>query len=290
MTSLNILSGGAAQGLVASLGPKFKAQTGLDIAGEFGAVGAMADKLRNGTEADIVILTAAIVGKLGQENRVVGASIADIGLVETAMAVRAGDPTVSVGDAAASGQTGVASGLSRTGMSVPDGIVALSSIVRVSGVYAGVIRNAIGDAWIADSYERAANASRLTPLAVVTRDGDVFRGPYLVTGGLHEQARGILETKGEIKDLRGRIQAERDGLLRLGQETGAIEAAISQATNAIAALAAEHHKQEKAVVAHDARLQHAVDEATEAAKESPPSPLEVIERDVWADGGSSWRS
>src|SRR5712671_124018 len=37
-------------------------------------------------------------------------------------------------------------------------------------------------------------------------------------------------------------------------------------------------------------VQRAVDEATEAAKESPPSPLEVIERDVWADGGSSWRS
>ena len=89
MTSLNILSGGAAQGLVATLGPTFKAQTGLDIAGEFGAVGAMADKLRNGTEADIVILTAAIVGKLADENRVVGASIADIGLVETAIAVRA---------------------------------------------------------------------------------------------------------------------------------------------------------------------------------------------------------
>ncbi len=101
MTSLNILSGGAAQGLVASLGPKFKARTGLDIAGEFGAVGAMADKLRSGTAADIVILTAAIVGKLADENRVVGASIADIGLVETAMAVRADDPKVSVDDAAA---------------------------------------------------------------------------------------------------------------------------------------------------------------------------------------------
>ena len=46
MTRLNILSGGAAQGLVGSLAPAFKAQTGLDIAGEFGAVGAMADKLR----------------------------------------------------------------------------------------------------------------------------------------------------------------------------------------------------------------------------------------------------
>jgi chromosome segregation protein len=174
----------------------------------------------------------------------------------------------SVDDAVASGQSGVASGLSRTEVSVPEGIVALSSIVRVSGVYAGAIRHAVGDAWIADSYERAANASRLTPLAVVTRDGDVFRGPCLVTGGLHEQARGILETKGEIKDLRGRIQAEHDGLLRLAEETASLEATIAQASNAVAALVAEHHKQEKAVVAQDAQLQHAVDEATRLAQKS----------------------
>jgi molybdate transport system substrate-binding protein len=101
MSSLNILSGGAAQGLVGSLAPQFKAQTGLDIAGEFGAVGAMADKLRGGTPADIVILTAAIVARLADENRVAGGSIADIGLVETAIAVRAGDPLVTVNDAAA---------------------------------------------------------------------------------------------------------------------------------------------------------------------------------------------
>ena len=101
MTVLNILSGGAAQGLVASLAPEFKAQTGLDIAGEFGAVGAMADKLRTGTKADIIILTAAIVAKLAEENWVVPASITDIGLVETAVAVRAGDSMVRVNDAAA---------------------------------------------------------------------------------------------------------------------------------------------------------------------------------------------
>jgi hypothetical protein len=61
MNALNILSGGAAQGLVASLAPKFKAQTGLDMPGEFGAVGAMADKLRQVMPADIVILTSAII-------------------------------------------------------------------------------------------------------------------------------------------------------------------------------------------------------------------------------------
>jgi molybdate transport system substrate-binding protein len=98
MTALNILSGGAAQGLVASLAPRFKALTGFDIEGEFGAVGAMADKLRKGTPADIVILTAAIVAALAEEKLVERASITDIGLVETAVAVRAGDPLVAVND------------------------------------------------------------------------------------------------------------------------------------------------------------------------------------------------
>ena len=71
MSTLNILSGGAAQGLVASLTPAFKTLTGFDIAGEFGAVGVMAGKLRAGTPADIVILTAALVAKLAGEKLVV---------------------------------------------------------------------------------------------------------------------------------------------------------------------------------------------------------------------------
>src|SRR5216684_9285153 len=100
MTVLHILSGGAAQGLVASLAPKFKALTGLDIEGEFGAVGAMADKLRSGTPADIVVLTAAMIADLAKEKLVIGDSISDIGLVETAIAVRAGDPPVQVNAAA----------------------------------------------------------------------------------------------------------------------------------------------------------------------------------------------
>jgi molybdate transport system substrate-binding protein len=100
MKNVNILSGGAAQGLVASLASAFKSKTGFDIAGEYGAVGAMADKLRQGVPTDIIILTAALVAKLADEKLVVPASIADVGLVETAVAVRAGDPKVDVGDAA----------------------------------------------------------------------------------------------------------------------------------------------------------------------------------------------
>lgn len=99
MTALNILSGGAAQGLVASLAPKFRQMTGFDISGEFGAVGAMAEKLRKGTPADIVILTAKIIADIAGENLVRKASISDVGLVETALAVRAGDSRVAVTDA-----------------------------------------------------------------------------------------------------------------------------------------------------------------------------------------------
>ena len=100
MSTLNILSGGAAQGLVASLTPPLKALTGFDIAGEFGAVGVMADKLRAGARADIIILTAALVAKLAEEKLVVSGSMADVGLVETALAVRTGDPQAVVRDVA----------------------------------------------------------------------------------------------------------------------------------------------------------------------------------------------
>jgi molybdate transport system substrate-binding protein len=100
MTALNILSGGAAQGLVAGLAPDFKKLTGFDIAGEFGAVAVMAEKLRNGTAADIVILTAKMIADLAGERLVVRVSIADVGLVETAIAVRTRDPKVGANDAA----------------------------------------------------------------------------------------------------------------------------------------------------------------------------------------------
>jgi molybdate transport system substrate-binding protein len=99
MRTINILSGGAAQGLVASLAPALKAATGFAIAGEFGAVGSMADKLRSGVAADIIILTAALVAKLGADGLVVPSSIADVGLVETALAVRSRDAKVSADNA-----------------------------------------------------------------------------------------------------------------------------------------------------------------------------------------------
>jgi molybdate transport system substrate-binding protein len=100
MTALRILSGGAAQGLVAGLAPRFKALTGLDIDGEFGAVGTMAGKLEAGDGADLVVLTAAVIAELVRKGLVIRDTARDIGIVETAIALRAGDPPVSISDAA----------------------------------------------------------------------------------------------------------------------------------------------------------------------------------------------
>lgn len=93
---LRVLSGGAAQGLVNASAAPFKAQTGCDIDGTFGAVGAMRDKLLGGAPADLLILTRALIEEL--TNHVVPGSAVDIGTVLTAVAVRSGDPAPPVGD------------------------------------------------------------------------------------------------------------------------------------------------------------------------------------------------
>jgi len=125
-------------------------------------------------------------------------------------------------------------------------------VVKVCGPYAPAIRATLGEAFIASSYERAFEASTGVSAPIGTPNGDVFRGPHLVAGGSPEDSRGILETKREIKELRARLTAERDALARLAEETASLERTIAEASNAIAALQAEHHRHDKAMVAHEA--------------------------------------
>jgi molybdate transport system substrate-binding protein len=104
MTTLRIVSGGAAQGLVGTLAPAFERDSGCTVAGTFGAVGAMAAKLRSGDPADLVILTSGLIADLAREGHVQAASAVDLGTVETGVAVRAGDPEPAIGDLAALGE------------------------------------------------------------------------------------------------------------------------------------------------------------------------------------------
>jgi molybdate transport system substrate-binding protein len=98
---VRLLSGGAAHGVIEALAPNFKDETGAEIVGTFGPVGAMKDKLLGGEPADLVILTKALIAELAAAGRVLPDTCADLGRVRTGVAVKQGDPIPDISNAAA---------------------------------------------------------------------------------------------------------------------------------------------------------------------------------------------
>ena len=96
MTTLHLLSAGAALGLVRDLQDRFTAETGATLQARFGAVGAMREALLGGEPCDVIILTEAMIQALGTEGRADAASRQSLGRVRTGVAVRAGDPHPAV--------------------------------------------------------------------------------------------------------------------------------------------------------------------------------------------------
>lgn len=96
---LNVLSGGAAQGLVTGVSAGFEATSGCRIAGTFGAIGAMKEKLLAGASADLVILSQSMVADLMHEGHLVEGTAVDIGVVYTGVAVPSGQALPDISDA-----------------------------------------------------------------------------------------------------------------------------------------------------------------------------------------------
>jgi chromosome segregation protein len=157
----------------------------------------------------------------------------------------------------------------------PEGAVALSSIVRVTGEFEPAVRAAIGEAFIVDSFEQAMTLAGAVPVPVATLDGDVLHGPHVVAGGGKVEARGILATKREIKELRERVEGARLALERLSAETGQFEQTIAVATAAVAALSSELHRQEKSIVSVEAQLNRAVDDEARLRQRSELVAIET---------------
>ena len=89
MTTLTILSAGAAQAVVETIAATYTRDTGHEVKGEYSAVGAMKARVLAGEAVDVVILTAALIDELVQSGHVVAGSRADLGKVGTGVAVRA---------------------------------------------------------------------------------------------------------------------------------------------------------------------------------------------------------
>ncbi|HEX2310120.1 MAG TPA: AAA family ATPase, partial [Vicinamibacterales bacterium] len=154
------------------------------------------------------------------------------------------------------------------------GLRSLREVARPTGPYAGEIERAIGEAWIAESYGEASAAARASGAAVATIDGDVLRGARLVYGGAAAEARGILATKGEIRELRERVVLERENVAALGARASALVEAIIATEQAIAVAAAELHGHEKAIIGFEAQLARADEDAARLERKAQQLALE----------------
>ena len=104
------------------------------------------------------------------------------------------------------------------------GIVPVSDVLRVQGPHAITIQKVLPEAYVADTFEQAVSFSRQTSAPIATLDGDVLRGPHLVTGGAKVESRGILATRREIKELVERVAVDREQLARLAADVAAARA------------------------------------------------------------------
>ena len=145
-------------------------------------------------------------------------------------------------------------------------IRSLWTVARVTGDARAAIHAALGDPWLADSLDEAVEASRHTSWPVVTPAGEVARKGFLVEGGLRAEARGILATKAEIKDLRSLVQGDRRALEQIQEEIARVELGIAEEEAAVAALGDDLHRQEKTLVASELQLQTAGEEGARISR------------------------
>ena len=154
-----------------------------------------------------------------------------------------------------------------TALDVP-GVVPVANLLRISGPFVATIQKVLPEAYVADSFQQAVAVSQQTAAPVATIEGDVFRGPHLVAGGVKAEARGILQTRREIKELRARIDVDREALARLRDEVAGLDLAVAQSTTAIAGIQAEQHRQEKAAVGYEGQVARALDDEARLARKA----------------------
>src|SRR5690606_18827960 len=236
----------------------------LSPEGTIANLGSVADALEveRGAEA----AASAAFGELLQYVVVPHAADAEAGLalVRERNAGRVGFIVVEAAPAPAAAQHDV---------EVP-GVRPLSSVVRATGPAAAHIWAALGPAWYAEDAEAARVAARVLPGAVVTPAGDVYRGAAVVVGGGRSDSREILQTKNEIRDLRARIESEREALSALEQELAEQDAIVARTQTAIEASAAQQVAHEKAILGLELGETRARDEVERLARR-----LELLQRE-----------
>src|SRR5450631_824198 len=181
---LDLLSAGAAKGLVAAMQPGFTAATGCELHATFSAVGAMQEKLLAGEPCDVVILTAALIDALARDGHVVADAVMALGAVPTGVAVRMGDARPGIAEENALRR----SVLAASGIYVPDterstaGIHVIK-VLRSLGIHADVASRLRAYPNGATAMLELALTSEPQPIGI-TQISEIITTPGVVMVGL----------------------------------------------------------------------------------------------------------
>jgi len=139
---------------------------------------------------------------------------------------------------------------------------------------AASVRAIVGTVRFAGTREEARAIALESGGTSATLDGEVFRGADRVEWGTRGEARSILTTKREIKELRERAEAEDAAIGRMRDEASSLDVAIAAAEAAIAALQAELHRQEKSIVGYELQVTAAGEASERVARKQEQIAVE----------------
>ncbi|MGB7259188.1 MAG: substrate-binding domain-containing protein [Pseudolabrys sp.] len=92
MAEIKVMSAGAVQPMVESLGGEFERETGHKLNLNFGTAGALRERLKAGEKADLAVLSASAIEVLEKTGLFVPGSRTDLGRTVTGVAIRDGAP------------------------------------------------------------------------------------------------------------------------------------------------------------------------------------------------------
>ena len=182
MKNINLLSGGAAQGLVTQLEHRFETEHRCSIDASFGAVGMMKDSLLAGAACDVIILTQALIEQLSTSGEVLAPSIRALGIVNTGIAVKTGDAAPAVGSPAEL----------KTALQSARGIYFPDPIKATAGIHFMAVLKQLGlDTELAVRLHPFPNGATAMN-AMAEAEGDGFLGCTQVTEILYTDGVGLV--------------------------------------------------------------------------------------------------
>src|SRR5262245_40811593 len=102
---IKVMSAGAVEAMVVSLGTEFEQATGHKLDLHFDTAGALYERLKHGEQAHVIILPQGVIAALEKDGMVMPASRIDLGRTVTGIAIKEGAPRPDISTPAAVKQT-----------------------------------------------------------------------------------------------------------------------------------------------------------------------------------------